>query len=79
VDSKYFGAEWLGRKIDKDFLNAVYKLKREKSVHIGGSGYHTLVLNGPLFKKRLEIQKSRKIWKRGYGVLEIDELDLVAK
>ncbi|MGZ4851286.1 MAG: Dph6-related ATP pyrophosphatase [Candidatus Bathyarchaeia archaeon] len=79
VDSKYFGAEWLGQKIDKDFLNAVYKLKREKSVHIGGSGYHTLVLDGPLFKKRLKIQKSRKIWKRGYGVLEIDELDLVAK
>jgi uncharacterized protein (TIGR00290 family) len=79
VDSKYFGAEWLGRKIDKEFLNAVYKLKREKSVHIGGSGYHTLVLDGPLFKKRLKIQKSRKIWKRGYGVLEIDELDLVAK
>lgn len=79
VDSKYFGAEWLGRKIDKDFLDAVYKLKREKSVHIGGSGYHTLVLDGPLFKKRLKIQKSRKIWKRGYGVLEIDALDLVAK
>ena len=79
VDSKYFGEEWLGRKIDKDFLDAAYKLKREKSVHIGGSGYHTLVLDGPLFKKRLKIQKSRKIWKRGYGVLEIDKLDLVAK
>jgi diphthine-ammonia ligase len=79
VDSKYFGEEWLGRKIDKDFLDTAYKLKREKSVHIGGSGYHTLVLDGPLFKKRLKIQKSRKIWKRGYGVLEIDKLDLIAK
>ena len=78
VDSKYFGAEWLGRKIDKDFLDAVYEPKREKSVHIGGSGYHTLVLDGP-FKKRLKIQKSRKIWKRGYGVLEVDELEIVAK
>jgi len=79
VDSKYFGEEWLGRKIDKDFLDAANKLKREKSVHIGGSGYHTLVLDGPLFKKRLKIQKSRKTWKHGYGVLEIDKLDIVAK
>ena len=79
VDSKYFGEEWLGRKIDKDFLDAAYKLKREKSVHIGGSGYYTLVLDGPIFKKKLKIQKSRKIWKHGYGVLEIGELELVAK
>jgi diphthine-ammonia ligase len=79
VDSKYFGEEWLGRKIDQDFLNAAYELKKERGVHIGGSGYHTLVLDGPLFKKSLKIIKSRKIWKHGYGVLEIDRLDFAAK
>ncbi len=79
VDSKYYGEEWLGRKIDMDFLDTAYKLKREKSVHIGGSGYHTLVIDGPFFKKRLEILKSRKIYKRGYGVYEIEKIDLVAK
>jgi diphthine-ammonia ligase len=79
VDSKYFGEEWLGKKIDEDFLDAAYKLQKEKSVHIGGSGYHTLVLDGPMFKKRLKILKSRKIWKRGYGVLEIDKLELSEK
>jgi diphthine-ammonia ligase len=79
VDSKYFGKEWLGRKIDKDFLNAVYELKQKTGVHIGGSGYHTLVLDGPIFKNRIKIVKSRKIWKHGYGVLEIDKLDLVTK
>ncbi len=79
VDFKYFGEEWLGRKIDKDFLDAAYKLKKEKGVHIGGSGYHSLVLDGPMFKKRLKIVKSRKILKRGYGVLEIDKLELAAK
>ncbi len=79
VDSKYYGEEWLGRKIDRDFLDAAYKLKREKSIHIGGSGYHTLVLDGPIFKKRLEILKSRKICGQGYGVYKIDKLNLVAK
>ena len=79
VDSKYYGEEWLGRKIDYAFLDAAYKLKREKSLHIGGSGYHTLVINGPLFKKRLEILKSEKICSQGYGVYRIDEVNLVAK
>ncbi|MGD6851320.1 MAG: hypothetical protein ACQCN6_04580 [Candidatus Bathyarchaeia archaeon] len=79
VDSKYFGEEWLGKKIDKDFLDAAYKLQKQKSVHVGGSGYHTLVLDAPMFKKRLKILKSRKVWKRGYGVLEIDKLELAEK
>jgi|GEM_PF-279525 len=79
VDSKYFGEEWLGKKIDKNFLDAAYKLQKEKSVHVGGSGYHSLVLDGPFFKRKLKILKSRKIWKRDYGVLEIDKLELAAK
>jgi uncharacterized protein (TIGR00290 family) len=79
VDSKYFDAEWLGRKIDYDFVNTVRKLNRERSVHIGGSGYHTLVTDAPLFKKRLRIIRSRKTWKNGYGVLDILKVDLVGK
>jgi uncharacterized protein (TIGR00290 family) len=79
VNSKYFGEEWLGRKIDMDFIKAAYRLEREKSVHIGGSGYHTLVLDGPSFKKSLKIVRSRKIWKNGYGVLEISKVELQEK
>ena len=79
VDSKYFGEEWLGRKIDYEFIKAAYELKHEKSVHIGGSGYHTLVIDGPSFKKRLNITESKKIWKKTYGVLEISKISLEKK
>lgn len=79
VNSKYFGEEWLGRKIDQNFIDAAYKLKREKSVHIGGSGYHTLVINAPSFKKRLKIAQGRKMWKNDYGVLEISRVELENK
>jgi diphthine-ammonia ligase len=79
VDSKYFGKEWLGRKIDADFIDEVHRLNHEKSVHIAGSGYHTLVTDCPLFKKRLKIIRSRKIWKSGYGVLEISGFELAKK
>jgi hypothetical protein len=32
-----------------------------------------------LFKKRLKIVRSRKIWKSGYGVLEISGFELAKK
>jgi len=79
VNSKYFGGEWLGRKIDYDFIDEAHELKREKGVHVGGSGYHTLVIDGPSFKKRLRIARGRRIWKNGYGVLEILRVDLENK
>ena len=79
VNSNYFGEEWLGRKIDREFLSEAYKLKNKKSVHIGGSGYHTLVVDGPTFKKRLNITQSKKIWKNNYGVLEISKINLENK
>jgi len=79
INSNYFGEEWLGRKIDREFLSEAYKLKDKKSVHIGGSGYHTLVVDGPTFKKRLNIKQSKKVWKNNYGVLEISKISLEDK
>jgi diphthine-ammonia ligase len=74
VDSKLLGEEWLGRKIDSEFINEVHKLNRQKGTHIGGSGYHTIVTDGPLFKKRLKIAKSSIVKKKGYLVLDIVEM-----
>jgi len=79
VDSKLLGEEWLGRKIDSEFINAVHKLNRQKGTHVGGSGYHTIVTDGPLFKKRLKIVKSRKVNKKGYLVLDITEMQTIKK
>ena len=77
VDLKHFDKEWLGRKIDYDFIKEVRN--HEKEVHIGGSGYHTLVTDGPLFKKRINISKSKVIRKNGYSVLDISQIELVKK
>jgi uncharacterized protein (TIGR00290 family) len=79
VDSKLLGEEWLGRKIDHDFLQEVQRLNREKSVHIGGSGYHTLVIDGPLFKKRLHVLQSKTLCKNGYCILDISKVELAKK
>ena len=47
----------IGKKLDMDFLNSIVELNRVKSVSPCGEAgeYHTIVVDGPLFKKRIEI------------------------
>ncbi|MFC1969231.1 diphthine--ammonia ligase [Chloroflexota bacterium] len=67
------GEEWLGRKIDRDFLARLNELGKEKAITPSGEAgeYHTLVTNGPLFNQRIEILETRKVRKDEYWFLEI--------
>jgi uncharacterized protein (TIGR00290 family) len=69
--SDYFGQEWLGRKLDEGFITELRRCKT--GVHPCGEygEYHTLVTNGPLFKKGVQILKSRKVLKDGYWFLDL--------
>lgn len=57
---------WLGRKIDKKFVEDVKELHKKYKIHPAGEGgeSETFVLNCPLFKKELKI-KSFKDFKEG--------------
>jgi len=59
---------WLGRKIDKKFIEDVTKLKEKYKIHPAGEGgeFETFVLNCPLFMKPLKIKNS-KISGEGYA------------
>lgn len=48
---------WLGRKIDKKFIEDAKKLNEKYKIHVAGEGgeFETFVVNCPLFKKRLRI------------------------
>ncbi len=78
-----FDEEVPGRKIDTDFikyLEELGKTKKKKITPCGESGeYHTLVIDGPIFQKRLEILKTRKVLRRGTRFLEILSTNLKAK
>jgi len=54
VNEKFLGKEWLGRKIDKKFIE---DLKKIIGVDLSGEAgeYHTFVINGPIFKERMEL------------------------
>jgi diphthine-ammonia ligase len=72
------GEEWLGRKIDFDFINDLARL--DNITPCGESGeYHTLVINGPLFRKRMNIIAANKVLKEGHWFLDIERCELCSK
>lgn len=68
VKADLFGQEWLGRKVDRRFLRDLQRLQAEHNVHICGElgEYHTLVTDGPIFKRRMKILDSRRVLRKGY-------------
>jgi len=79
-----FGEEWLGRKIDDGFLRDLRELQAKCIFDLcGESGeYHTFVVDGPIFKKRLRVLDSNKVLREGYWrhwLLDISGCELVEK
>jgi uncharacterized protein (TIGR00290 family) len=75
------GEEWLGRRIDRDFLGQLDRLKETKNITPCGEAgeYHTLVINGPMFDQRLEIVEANKVLRDEHWFLDILKSDLRSK
>ena len=75
------GEEWLGRRIDLDFIRHLDEIKKTKNITLCGEvgEYHTFVIDGPLFQKRIEIMATRKVFRDDHWFLEILSTDLIAK
>ena len=72
---------FLGRVIDEEILEKLKLLNKKYGVHIAGEGgeYETFVTDAPIFKKKLKIEKSRKIIENLNGVLVIESISLEDK
>lgn len=81
VRADLFGEEWLGRKVDSDFLSHLSELERTSDITLCGEAgeYHTFVTDGPLFKQRIEILESSRVLRGEYWFLEILKSQLMAK
>lgn len=75
-----FGKEFIGRYVDREFLK---ELKKKNICPCGENGeFHTFVINGPIFKKRIEITRSQKVLKEGfwkYWFLDIKKYQPIKK
>ena len=76
-----FGEEWLGRKIDLDFLSYLTELRQRCGIQLCGEAgeYHTFVTDGPLFDQRIEILETNKVLREGRWFLEISKHELRSK
>jgi diphthine-ammonia ligase len=69
VFAEGFDASWLGRPLDEMTIDALVHLHEKYGINIAGEGgeYETLVLDGPLFTKKLVIDECSKEWNRDHG------------
>ena len=73
-----FDKEWLGRKIDENTVKALMELNRKYGVSLVGEGgeYETLVLDAPLFTKRIKIIKAEEVWENQSGYFLVTKAKL---
>lgn len=71
------GAEWLGRTIDGEFPARLAAPGGSVDPCGENGEFHTLVTNGPIFRKRIAVTKSEPAVGDGYHYLDILEFALV--
>jgi diphthine-ammonia ligase len=72
---------WLGREINTETLEKLVELNQKFQISLVGEGgeYESLVLDAPIFKKRIEIVEAETSYENNSGVLTIKEARLVDK
>ena len=73
--------KWLGRKIDEKCIDDLISLNEKVGINLAfeGGEAETLVLDGPIFKKRVKILKDKKQWYVDSGLYIIEDAILEEK
>ena len=72
--SELIDEKWVGHKVDRKFLSHL----KDNNIDLCGENgeYHTFVTNGPIFRKRIKLVRSRPIMRDGYWLLDTLEYSL---
>ena len=72
---------WLGRKIDNQAIDELVKINEKVGINLDfeGGEAETLAIDGPIFKKRINILKDKKEWHLDSGLYIIEEANLEEK
>jgi uncharacterized protein (TIGR00290 family) len=82
INLDHFGEEWLGRELDSASIKDLKALADKQGIDVcseDGRGFHTMVIDSPLFKESIEIGKFKKkvskektkSWKRTWLYMDI--------
>ncbi len=78
LQADQLGEEWLGRRVDANFLSDLLSLGKVDPEGERGE-FHTFVLDGPLFKKRVEVLETGRVLRDGRWFLDIPRYELREK
>lgn len=81
VSAEGLDAGWLGRRWDEAVIADLLRLQETRGIHPCGEGgeFETLVLDGPFFRRRVEILRAETDWRGTSGVWRVREARLAAK
>ena len=81
VSAEGLDESWLGRKIDNKLLDEIIALNSKYGMHMAfeGGEAETLVLDCPIFNKRIKILESSNVWDRDNGYIMITQAELEKK
>jgi diphthine-ammonia ligase len=74
-----FDESILGRRFDREFLDYIQGLGKSITPCGEAGEFHTLVVDGPLFRNRLVITESKKVARGDHYFLEISGIELKDK
>jgi diphthine-ammonia ligase len=77
VRNDIMNGHWLGKRIDRGFIKQMEK----RGVDVCGENgeYHTLVVDGPIFRRRIDIKKSRVAGRKTMAFLQVSSFSLEEK
>jgi len=81
VSAEGLDASWLGRRWDDRVVADLLRLQEIHGVHPCGEGgeFETLVLDAPLFQRRIEILRALPDWHGSAGIWRVEEARLAPK
>lgn len=81
VKKPWFTADWVGKPLNADTFERLQEMHRETGLDICGEQgeYHTLVLDGPSFKKRIQIESYSVVQQDSLMTIDIQGIKLCDK
>ena len=81
VSAEGLDESWLGKRIDHQLLEEIINLNSKYGMHMAfeGGEAETLVLDCPIFKRRIKIIEASNVWDRDSGYLLITNAELENK
>lgn len=81
VSAEGLDENWLGRRWDESAVSDLLRLQERRGIHPCGEGgeFETLVLDGPMFRSRVEVLHAEREWRGTAGVWRVAKAQLRKK